>query len=196
MRTRSRREARDSEGHSHVDRLWSALGRNLTRNGLAVTSLQSLNLVDYTGRLFRDGKATISAELSGILNRLGTARRRHWRLEKLKERPPARPVLRRESRASTRSGTGHERASPGEPGRSSRGEAGVSDSFIPGRRKASQANLASRVRQCSPANFRSQQSRHSALGRRSSRHPLQIPFQISPQSRMGGELEKTNHAAA
>jgi hypothetical protein len=29
-----------------------------------------LLLIDYTGRLFRDGKATISAELSGILERL------------------------------------------------------------------------------------------------------------------------------
>ena len=29
-----------------------------------------LLLVDYTGRLFRDGKAVISAELNGILERL------------------------------------------------------------------------------------------------------------------------------
>ena len=29
-----------------------------------------LILVDYTGRLFRDGKAAISAELTGILDRL------------------------------------------------------------------------------------------------------------------------------
>jgi hypothetical protein len=44
-----------------------------------------LLLVNYTGRLFRDGKATISAELSGILNRLGSsAERWHARLEKLK----------------------------------------------------------------------------------------------------------------
>ena len=28
-------------------------------------------LVDYTGRLFREGKATISSELAGILDRLG-----------------------------------------------------------------------------------------------------------------------------
>jgi hypothetical protein len=42
-------------------------------------------LVDYTGRLFRDGKAAISAELSGILERLGSSAER-WRarLEKLK----------------------------------------------------------------------------------------------------------------
>jgi hypothetical protein len=44
-----------------------------------------LMLVDYTGRLFRDGKATISAELSGILERLGSSVE-SWRarLEKLK----------------------------------------------------------------------------------------------------------------
>jgi hypothetical protein len=28
-------------------------------------------LVDYTGRIFRDGKARISAELAGIFDRLG-----------------------------------------------------------------------------------------------------------------------------
>jgi REP element-mobilizing transposase RayT len=32
-----------------------------------------LMLVDYTGRLFREGKAVISAELSGILERLGSS---------------------------------------------------------------------------------------------------------------------------
>ena len=44
-----------------------------------------LILVDYTGRLFRDGKAVISAELTGILDRLGTSAET-WRarLEKLK----------------------------------------------------------------------------------------------------------------
>ncbi len=44
-----------------------------------------LILVDYTGRFFRDGKAAISAELSGILNRLGTTAE-SWqaRLEKLR----------------------------------------------------------------------------------------------------------------
>jgi hypothetical protein len=40
-------------------------------------------LLDYTGRLFRDGKAVISAELSGILQRLGsTAADWQARLEK------------------------------------------------------------------------------------------------------------------
>ncbi len=44
-----------------------------------------LILVDYTGRLSRDGKAAVSAELSGILNRLGSSAE-SWRvrLEKLK----------------------------------------------------------------------------------------------------------------
>ena len=32
-----------------------------------------LVLVDFTGRLFRDGKAVISNELTGILNRLGSS---------------------------------------------------------------------------------------------------------------------------
>jgi hypothetical protein len=44
-----------------------------------------LLMLDYTGRLFRDGKAVISAELSGILQRLGsTAADWQARLEKLK----------------------------------------------------------------------------------------------------------------
>ncbi len=44
-----------------------------------------LLLVDYTGRLFREGKTAISAELTGILNRLGTtAEAWQARLEKLK----------------------------------------------------------------------------------------------------------------
>ncbi len=44
-----------------------------------------LLLVDYTGRLFRDGKAVISAELTGIFERLGSSAE-SWRgrLEKLK----------------------------------------------------------------------------------------------------------------
>ena len=44
-----------------------------------------LALVDFTGRLFRDGKAVISAEVAGILARLGSSAER-WqaRLEKLK----------------------------------------------------------------------------------------------------------------
>jgi hypothetical protein len=43
-----------------------------------------LMLVDYTGRPFRDGKAAISAEFTGILERLGSSAE-HWRarLEKL-----------------------------------------------------------------------------------------------------------------
>ena len=43
-----------------------------------------LLLVDYTGRLFREGKAAISSEVSGILDRLGSSAESWWaRLEKL-----------------------------------------------------------------------------------------------------------------
>jgi REP element-mobilizing transposase RayT len=43
-----------------------------------------LLLVDYTGRLFRKGKATISRELSGVFDRLGSSAESWWaRLEKL-----------------------------------------------------------------------------------------------------------------
>jgi hypothetical protein len=43
-----------------------------------------LLLVDYTGRLFREGKAVISHELSAIFDRLGTSAESWWaRLEKL-----------------------------------------------------------------------------------------------------------------
>src|SRR5580700_9396524 len=43
-----------------------------------------LLLVDYTGRLFREGKSVISAEVSGILDRLGSSAGSWWsRLEKL-----------------------------------------------------------------------------------------------------------------
>jgi len=43
-----------------------------------------LPLVDYTGRLFRDGKAAISREVAEILERLGTtAETWQARLEKL-----------------------------------------------------------------------------------------------------------------
>jgi hypothetical protein len=45
-----------------------------------------VQLVDYTGRLFRDGKATISAELAGIFERLGcNSQRWQVRMEKLRE---------------------------------------------------------------------------------------------------------------
>jgi REP element-mobilizing transposase RayT len=49
-----------------------------------------LLLVDYTGRLVRNGKARISSELSGILDRLGTSAE-YWqhRIEKLFAKPRA-----------------------------------------------------------------------------------------------------------
>ncbi len=41
-------------------------------------------LIDFTGRLFRDGKAAISAEVAGILERLGSNAESWWcRIEKL-----------------------------------------------------------------------------------------------------------------
>ena len=45
-----------------------------------------VQLVDYTGRLFREGKASISAELAGIFERLGCSAQ-NWqaRLEKLRD---------------------------------------------------------------------------------------------------------------
>ncbi len=43
-----------------------------------------LILVDFTGRLFRDGEAVISPELAGILERLGSSADGLWaRIEKL-----------------------------------------------------------------------------------------------------------------
>jgi hypothetical protein len=45
-----------------------------------------LLLVDYTGRLFREGKATISREVAEILKRIGTtAETWQVRLEKLRQ---------------------------------------------------------------------------------------------------------------
>jgi hypothetical protein len=44
-------------------------------------------LVDYTGRFFREGKATISREVAEILERIGSsAESRQARLEQLKRR--------------------------------------------------------------------------------------------------------------
>ena len=43
-----------------------------------------LLLVDYTGRLFRDGKAKVSNELAGILERIGADADTWWaRIQKL-----------------------------------------------------------------------------------------------------------------
>ncbi len=41
-------------------------------------------LVEYSGRLFRDGKAAVAADLSGILERIGSSAESWWaRIEKL-----------------------------------------------------------------------------------------------------------------
>ena len=62
-----------------------------------------LALVDYTGRLFRDGKAVISAELAGILERLGSSAEALARAtRKVKGRPPAGPIFRRQPRPPAR----------------------------------------------------------------------------------------------
>jgi len=59
-----------------------------------------LLLVDYIGRLFREGKTAISREVAGILERLGTtAETWQARLEKLRS-PFLRPLLRDESPAT------------------------------------------------------------------------------------------------
>ena len=51
----------------------------------SVVSRCWIELVDYTGRLFRQGKASISAELAGIFERLGwSAQGWQSRLEKLR----------------------------------------------------------------------------------------------------------------
>ena len=63
-------------------------GLDSTREGMMQGfSLGSyVQLVDYTGRLFRQGKASISAELAGIFERLGCSAQ-SWqdRMEKLRD---------------------------------------------------------------------------------------------------------------
>ena len=50
-----------------------------------MNSGKSLELVEYTGRLFRQGKASISEELAGIFERLGfSAQRWQHGMEKLR----------------------------------------------------------------------------------------------------------------
>jgi hypothetical protein len=68
---------------------WESSMKDSSREGVIEGfSLGSLLLlVDYTGRLFRTGKATISAELAGTFARLGsTAESWRARLEKLRTR--------------------------------------------------------------------------------------------------------------
>jgi hypothetical protein len=49
------------------------------------------HLVDYTGRMFREGKAAVSAELSGTFERLGSNDELWWsRIEKLGKGRPLR----------------------------------------------------------------------------------------------------------
>ena len=52
-------------------------------------------MVDYTGRLFREGKTAISVELTGILARLGTSVERMADSARQAQRwPAAGPLLR------------------------------------------------------------------------------------------------------
>ncbi len=81
-----------------------------------VTSL----LVDYTGRLFREGKTVIPGHFTGILNRFGTtAETWQGRLEKLKSgrNCQLRPILRRQPISPTRGRRTFTRASPRKPRR-------------------------------------------------------------------------------
>jgi len=76
-----------------------------------------LLLVEYTGRLFREGKAVISAELDGIFERLGS-NAENWqaRLQKLSAgRLLGRFFAASRARLGSRRAPG--RAPPGEPGR-------------------------------------------------------------------------------
>ena len=77
-----------------------------------------LLLVDYTGRLFREGKARISAELSAILERLGSSVEA-WgcAVRKAGQRPIARSGVRRDSVPPAISGPEPGCAPPGQPGR-------------------------------------------------------------------------------
>ena len=59
-----------------------------SRNARRLLAGNYLLLVDYTGRLFREGKAAISAELAGILERLGSSADR-WRARLGNSRPAA-----------------------------------------------------------------------------------------------------------
>ena len=60
------------------------------------TDHSNLLLVDFTGRLFREGKAVVSADLTGLPR---TTRLKHGggkpRLGKFERRPPGGPILRR-----------------------------------------------------------------------------------------------------
>jgi hypothetical protein len=49
-----------------------------------------LLLVDFTGRLFRDGKAVITAELTSILNRLGSTAE-SWQARSSGDKVPGTP---------------------------------------------------------------------------------------------------------
>ena len=75
-----------------------------------------LLLVDYTGRLFREGKSVISAEVSGILDRLGSSAEGWWsRLAKLSRGRLLGRFFAASREAPARRGARPGRAAPGEP---------------------------------------------------------------------------------
>ena len=77
-----------------------------------------LLLVDYTGRLIREGKAAISAELAGILERTGQQRRSLASpARETQDRPHARPLLCSQPRTTAGSCRSPRRTPPGESGR-------------------------------------------------------------------------------
>ena len=68
-----------------VTRWYHCVTRCVRRAFLLGEGLLDLLLVDYTGRLFREGKARITAEVAGILDRIGSiAESWQVRMEKLK----------------------------------------------------------------------------------------------------------------
>ena len=87
-----------------------------------------LLLVDYTGRMFREGKAVISGELFRILERLGSdAVALVVANGEAQQRPAARPLFRRKPRTIAWSGTRPGHASPCKPGRVRREVAGIEE---------------------------------------------------------------------
>jgi len=77
-----------------------------------------LLLVEYTGRLFRAGKAVISGDLAGIFETAGEQRRDlAGAVAEAGHRPVAGPFLRRQPSPVAGSRRASGRAPPGEPGR-------------------------------------------------------------------------------
>ena len=94
----------------------------ISREGMFVGfSLGSyLLLVDYTGRLFREGKTTMSADLAGIFERLGSqCQELATPAGEAPHGSTVRPILRRQPGYVGGSGPTPGRATRGQPGRMS-----------------------------------------------------------------------------